>query len=141
MKAPHFLRLAQIDEQHFITGCRHGLVHLTWGRSTLRFRRDEFRRLAGLLARAADARSLAAVTVQDGQMRMTCHPDDDCELQVDTLVLLLSPDEFQNLLQAAQEAVQYLDQFLASGAWDEPEPDDALPAPPEPFRRFPFSEN
>lgn len=138
MRAPRFLRLAQIDEQHFITGCRHGLVHLTWGRSTIRFRRDEFRRLAGLLALD---RSLGSAMAQDGRMRITFRQDDDCELQVGALVLLLNSDEFQDLLQAAQEAVQRLDKFLASGAWDDPEPDDALPDASEPFQQFPFSHN
>ena len=92
MRAPHFLRLAEIDERRFINACRHGLVHLTWSRITLRFSRDEFRRLAGLLARSAD--TLPPSSARDGRMQVTCTSDGGCELQLGSLRLALSPDEF-----------------------------------------------
>jgi hypothetical protein len=56
------------------------------------------------------------------------------------LVLLLSPAEFQEFVQANREAVRRLDEFLASGAWDSEEEE-----PPEDFteqlRKNPFSLN
>jgi hypothetical protein len=139
MRTPHFWRLAQIDEQHFITACRHGLIHLTWGRTTIRFSREDFRQLAGLLERTTDI--LPPSSAHHGEMRVTCRLDEDCELQLGSLILLLSPDEFQDLVQAAHEAIRRLDKILASGVWDRKEPEDATPSSSEWIQRTPFSEN
>ncbi len=139
MRAPDFLQLARIDGQRFIAACRHGLVHLTWRRTTIRFSRDGFRRLAGLLERAADA--LPPSTARDGEIRVTCRLDEDCELQVGSLVLLISPAEFQALVKAASEAMRRLDQILDSGVWDRGPAEDAPPGVLEQFRRFSFSRN
>jgi hypothetical protein len=139
MRAPNFVRLAQIDDQGFISACRHGLVHLTWGRTTTRFTREEFRRLAGLVDRAADA--LAPASAHDGELSVTCRLDGDCELRAGPLVLLLSPEEFQALASAVREAVRRLDQILASGTWDVEEPEDDEPGFLEQIRRNPFSLN
>ena len=102
MRTPYFMRLVRIDDQHFITACRHGLIHLTWGRTTTRFSRDEFRRLAGLLKRAAG--DLPPTSTRDGQLRVTVRLDDDCELQMGSLILLLTPAEFQSLRAPARIA-------------------------------------
>jgi hypothetical protein len=139
MKMPHFLRLAQVDDQRFITACRHGLVHLTWERTTIRFTRDEFRRLAGLLARAADA--LAPASFHDGQLSVTCRLDEDCEFRMGPVVLLLSPADFQALGQTVRKAVQQLDEILTSGAWDQPSLEDAPSGILEQLQRVPFSRN
>jgi len=111
MRAPSFMQLARIDERRFITACRHGLVHVTWGRITLRFSREEFKRLGGLVERAADA--LPPDSVHDGALRVTYRLDEDCELRVGPLALLLPPAEFQAFIQAVREAVHRLDQILA----------------------------
>jgi hypothetical protein len=139
MRAPHFLRLAEIDEQRFINACRHGLVHMTWSRITVRFSRDEFRRLDGLLARAAAAPPPSSA--RDGRMQVTCSSDEDCELQVGSLRLALSPNEFQTLGRAVQEAVDQLDKILDAGMWDEKEPAAAPPTILEHLRRYHFSDN
>ena len=139
MRTPHFLRLAEIDEQHFITACRHGLVHLTWDRTTARFTRDEFRQLAGLLDRAVDAR--LPCTVRDGLLRVTIREDEDCELQLGPLVLLLTPAEFESFAQAIPEALRRLDNILASGVWDRQEPNDTPSDPLQQPYRNPFSNN
>jgi hypothetical protein len=139
MRAPNFVRLAQIDELGFITACRHGLVHLSWGRSTTRLTREEFRRLAGLVDRAADA--LPPASAHDGELSVTCRLDGDCELRAGPLVLLLSPEEFQALAGAVREAVRRLDEILASGTWDAEEPEDDQPGFLEQMRRNPFSPN
>jgi hypothetical protein len=139
MRAPHFLRLAEIDERRFINACRHGLVHLTWGRITVRLSRNEFRRLAGLLARSAD--TLPPGSARDGGMQVTCSLDEDCELQLGSLRLALSPDDFRALGRAVRQAVEQLDKILDAGMWDEGEPEDAPPTIIEHFRRHRFSEN
>ena len=139
MRAPNFVRLAQIDDQGFISACRHGLVHLTWGRTTTRFTREEFRRLAGLLDRAADA--LPPASAHDGELSVTCRLEGDCELRVGPLVLLLSPEEFQALAGAVREAAGRLAQILASGTWDAEEPEEDEPSFLERIRRNPFSLN
>jgi hypothetical protein len=139
MRAPHFIRLAQIDEQRFITGCRSGVVHLTWGRVTLRFADREFRRLAELLDEANRAEHLASL--REGSLSVTCRRDEECELGMGPLSLLLSPSEFQDLVRATREAVEHLDGVLASGAWDEPQREDSPPGPIGPLSRTPFSEN
>jgi hypothetical protein len=139
MRGPNFVRLAQIDDQGFISACRHGLVHLTWGRTTTRFTREEFRRLVGLLDRAADA--LPPASAHDGELSVTCRLDGDCELRAGPLVLLLSPEEFQALVGAAREAVRRLDRILAAGTWDAEEPEDDEPSFLEQLRRNPFSPN
>ena len=139
MRAPHFLRLAEIDERRFINACRHGLVHLTWSRITVRFSRDEFRRLARLLARSAD--TLPPSSARDGRMQVTCSSDKDCELQLGSLGLALSPDEFHALGEAVQEAVEQLDTILDAGMWDEGETEDDPPTIIDHFRRHRFSKN
>ena len=138
MRAPYFVKLAQIDEQHFIAACRHGLVHLTWERATIRFSRDEFRQLSGLLERAVDAR-LASV-MQEGEIVVIRHLNQNREVQVGSSGLLLSSGEFQVLVEAVAEAVRRLDEILASGVWDqEPEPPQVSFL--EQLRRASFSEN
>jgi hypothetical protein len=139
MRTPHFLKLAQVDDQHFITGCRNGIIHLTWGRATTRFGTEEFRWLADVLGRAAGAMSPASI--RDGELRVTYRPEDDCEVQVGPLILLLCPPEFQEFLKAVQEAVARLDEILASGVWAKREPEDTPPGFLEQLRRIPFSRN
>jgi hypothetical protein len=139
MRTPHFLRLAQIDETRSISGCRHGLVHLTWGRATIRFARDEFRRLAGLLARAGD--SLGSSFLREGEMEITFQPEGECKLRAGAAVLLLSTSEYRDLERAAREAVERLDDILSSGMWDRQEPEEDSQDFWEPLRRNIFSEN
>jgi hypothetical protein len=100
MRAPHFVILAQIDPQHSISACRHGMVHLTWARITVRFVKDEFQRLAGLLQRAAD--NLPPSSVRDGNLWVTSRPDEDCEIRMGSLVLLLAPTEFHEFARLTQ---------------------------------------
>ena len=139
MRAPHFFRLAEIDERRFINACRHGLIHLTWIRITVRLTRDEFRRLAGLLARSAD--TLPPGTARDGSLRVTHSADGGCELQLGPVKLTVSSEEFRALVGAVQEAVEQLDEILNSGIWDREEPEDAPLTIVEHFRRHRFSEN
>jgi len=146
MRAPNFIQLAWLDEQHFITSCRHGLVHVTWGRSTIHFSREEFRRLAGLLQRVANA--LPPLDVQDGEIRVTCRLDEDCELRIGSLILLLSPANpstpraaFPAFVQAVAEAVRHLDEILASGIWDRRDEEEAPPDILQQLRRVSFSRN
>lgn len=139
MRAPSFMQLARIDGRRFITACRHGLVHLTWGRATVRFSRDDFRRLAGLVERAADA--LPPATLSDGDLRATFRQGEDSELQVGALVLLLEGGEFQAFAIIAREAVRQLDRFLTSGGWDRDESDEGPPDILQQLSRTPFSMN
>jgi hypothetical protein len=138
MRAPHFVRLAQIDEQRFISACRHGLVHLTWGRATLRLLRDEFRSLANLLEQVAEAEPPSSA--QDGKLEVRARLDGDGELRVEAFLLLLSPEEFQQFTKTARKAVTRLDRFLASGAWDSDEEETASDFG-DPIQRTPFSKN
>jgi hypothetical protein len=139
MRVPHFVRLAQIDDQRFISACRHGLVHLTWGRATLRMLRDEFRSLANLLERVDQAQ--APTTAREGEIEVCARLDGDGELRVGTLVLLLSPDELRQFARSTREAVARLERLLASGIWARSEEDAATPDSGAPFQRTPFSEN
>ena len=139
MMNPHFLPLAKLDDQHFIAACRHGIVHLTWGRVTVRYRKDEFRRLAGLLDRAGEA--LPPTSLRDGEIRVTCRLDEDCELKMGSLVLLLSPSQFQEFCRVAVESVDRLEDLQTSGAWDRDDPEEAPSDFTEQFRQNPFSPN
>jgi len=139
MRAPHFFRLAEIDAHRFINACRHGLIHLTWIRITVRLNRDEFRRLAGLLARAANA--LPPGTLRDGSLQVTYSEDRDCDLQLGAVKLAISYKDFRALAEAVQEAVEQLDEILDSGIWDREEPGEAPLTIIEHFRRHRFSEN
>jgi hypothetical protein len=139
MMMPHFLTLAQLDDQHTISACRHGIIHLTWGRITARFHRDEFRRLVGLLERAVDA--LPPAQISEGELRVTTHRDQDCEVQVGPVILLLSESRLQEFSQVAKGAIQRLDEILASGAWERDQPEDAPANILERFQRVPFSRN
>jgi hypothetical protein len=132
------MRLAQIDEERFIGACRHGLVHLTWARATVRFSRDEFRRLVALLNRAASAGPPA--TFHDGDLRATSRLDAVSELSAGSWILQLSPDEWHEFTGAAREALHRLDEILASGMWNG-EPEDAQSRVFEGIRRVPFSKN
>jgi hypothetical protein len=138
MLRPYFVTLALLDQQHFIATCRNGLVHLTWGRATIRFTRDEFPRLARLLEYAAGTRPPA--TFRDGAVCITTRPDEDCELQLGSLVLLLPRDEFQRFAQAVQDATHSLDQFLAQGGFHE-EPGEPEPGLLEQLKKPSFSKN
>lgn len=139
MRAPHFVRLAQIDERRFISACRHGLVHLTWGRATLRLLRDEFRSLANLLDRATEDQPPSSA--RDGKIEVRARIDGDGELRVEAFLLLLSPEEFQQFTTTVREAVTRLDRFLASGVWDSDEEEDTASDFGDPIQRTPFSEN
>jgi hypothetical protein len=139
MRAPHFVVLAQKDQQHFVNACRHGVVHLTWERITIRFTKDEFQRLAGLLEQAAD--NLSPNSARSGNLRVTARLDDECEIQMGSLVLLLSPTEFRDFAQVIAEAIESLERFIASGIWDREEPEDTQPGPLEQIRQIPFSRN
>jgi len=139
MRTPHFMRLAQIDETRSISGCRHGLVHLSWGRTTIRFARDEFRQLAGLLSRASD--SLSPSFVREGELEITYQPENECRVQVEAVVLLLSPGEYRELERAARDALARLDEILSSGMWDREETEEGSQDFWEPLRRSPFSDN
>lgn len=139
MRAPHFVRLAEIDEQRFISACRHGLVHLTWGRATVRLMQDEFRNLATLLEGVA--RTTPPSSARNGQLEVSARLDGDGELRVGAFLLLLSPREFQELTETAQDAVGRLDHLLASGVWDEDEEEDAPTDFRDPIPRTPFSQN
>jgi hypothetical protein len=140
MRTPHFVRLVEIDEHRFISACRHGLVHLTWGRLTVRFARDEFRRVAALLARAVDG--IPPSFVRDGGFRATYRAEEESELRIGPLALLLSADEFVDFAEAAGNASRRLDEILASGMWDrKSESDDRPDSPPSPFSPTRFSDN
>ena len=136
---PNFVRLAQLDDQHFVSACRHGLIHLTWGRVTVRLSRDEFGRLTSLLEEAVTA--LPPISLRDRDLRITSRLDEDCELQLGSLVLLLSPARCAELAQAAQEAQVRLDRILASGVWDKDESEEHAPGLIEQFRQIRFSRN
>jgi hypothetical protein len=120
MQTPHFVTLVRIDRQRHVSACRHGLVHLTWERTTIRFSREEFRRLAALLRRAMDATPPASVS--DGFLHLAHRLDEDSELRIGSLALLLPEGRLEQLVRMGQEAERRLDEILASGAWDE-EPD------------------
>lgn len=140
MRMPHFVRLAEIDKQHFITACRHGLVHMTWGRITLRLSRDEFTELAGMLEQAVEAPGRRSI--RSGDLSVTYRPDEECEFRAGPLALLLPPAEFEKFARLAQEAARHLEKILTSGAWDREEVEDEPPGDSlEVGRRNPFSHN
>lgn len=139
MRIPHFLTLAQIDERRFISACRSGVIHLTWDRATLRLDRQEFRRLAWLLERAADIQP--PTSLRDGDLSVTHRPEGECEFQVGPAVLFLCSDDFRRLTEAAWEAMARLDEILASGAWEQPQEEEGPPEPLDRAGRVPFSRN
>lgn len=139
MRTPHYVRLAQIDAQRFIAGCRHGLIHLTWRRTTIRFTRDEFRHLSNLLQRTAS--KMPPHPLHDGEFQATYRKDDGCELRIGPLVMLLSCQEFEQLARAAREAIRRLDDILDSGAWDRVDSEESTTGFLERLRRNPFSPN
>lgn len=135
----NFLPLAQLDDQHFVTACRHGIIHLTWGRVTMRLSRDEFRRLAALIEKVVDA--LPPISLRDGELRITARLDEDSEFQMGSLVLLLSPAQFQEFACTMQQAVERLDEILASGVWDKQEREPPKISFLEQLRKTSFSRN
>jgi hypothetical protein len=139
MRIPHFLTLAQIDKLHFITACRSGVIHLTWARATVRFDRDEFRHVARLLSQAAGAQPPASL--REGDLCAILRPGEDCEFQMGPIVLRLSPVEFQQLAQIAQEAIDRLDEILAAGVWDQPDEGESPSDTLDPAGQVPFSKN
>lgn len=138
MRAPHFVRLAQIDEHRFISACRHGLVHLTWGRVTLRFRRDEFRQMAEMLTEII--RHAPPVTRRVGVLSISRQFGGDWELRVGPMALHLESEVGEAFALTAQEAVRQLDEVLASGMWDRQEEEEP-PASFEDRLHISFSSN
>ena len=142
MRAPHFITLAQIDRAHFVTACRHGVVHLTWGRTTMRFSHSEFEKLASLVQHVADGPPPASA--QDGELRVISRLEEDSELRVGSTVILLSPGEWRSFNKAMHSAAQHLSAVLSSGAWDDPEEREEREAPSNPLmqlRETRFSDN
>lgn len=125
MNMPHFLKLVEIDDHRFIMACRHGMVHLTWERLTVRFTRDEFRRVAGILTRATDG--LPPVSLQDGGIHVSYRADEESELRFGPLILVLPGDDLVELAEAAREAIHHLDDIIASGVWEREESPDQTP--------------
>lgn len=142
MRAPHFITLAKIDEAHLITACRHGVVHLSWGRASVRFSRGEFERLASLVRKVADAPPPA--TEHERELRVISRIEEDSELRVGPVVILMNPDEWQAFTTAMKKAMRTLSSVLSSGAWSEPDEDEHRGAPPNPLaqlRDANFSDN
>ena len=133
------MQLARIDGHRFVTACRHGLVHVTWGRVTMRLSRDEFRHLTRLLERTED--SLLPSSGRQGEIQVTCRADEDSEVRVGAWILLLSPADLQTFIRVAQQAVHRLDEILASGIWDSEETEDTQPSFLERLRQHTFSDN
>jgi hypothetical protein len=133
------MQLARIDGHRFVTACRHGLVHVTWGRVTMRLSRDEFRHLTRLLERTED--SLLPSSGRQGEIQVTCRADEDSEVRVGAWILLLSPADLQTFIRVAQQAVHRLDEILASGIWDSEETEDTQPSFLEQLRQHTFSDN
>lgn len=140
MRTPQVLRLAQLDDQHFVMACGHGLIHLTWGRATIRMSRDEFRHMGRLLEQAADEDAPPAPTT-DHTTGMVYRADGAWELRFGSLALILTPAELQNLLQVVRRALSQLDAFLAAGFWERKPPEDSYPHIWEETQRSPFSIN
>jgi hypothetical protein len=86
--------------------------------------------------------SVPPISLRDGELRVTFRPEEECELRVGTLVLLLSPAEFEEFAQMAQDALRRLDKILNSGVWerDDSEMDDP-PSLLDQLRQIPFSRN
>jgi hypothetical protein len=152
MRAPHFVTLVRVDGERSIAACRHGIIHLNWGRTTVRMGREEFRRLVDLLARALS--SPHPSSIRDGDMIARFRPDDECELRLrnrpqqrgssrsGSLAFLVPSSEFLELHQATQKAIGRLDKVLASGMWEQDEEEEVPPANPfEQLGRSSFSDN
>lgn len=139
MSGPRFTILARMDDLHFIAACPHGIAHLTWENTTLRFTLDEFQALAHLVERTIAAQ--APIVLTDGNLSVAWQPLDRCELQVGSAALRLAPADFRRLMAIVQEAKRCLDDLTASGKWTEP---DRQGSPPDPFqalKQIPFSRN
>ena len=145
MGAPQFVTLAEVDRQHFITACHHGVVHLTWGRATSRLSHDEFRLLAVLLDRTTKNQSAASAS--QGGLRVTYRHDAKSEVGIEsrdeTWLLVLAPAEFRTFGQAVRAAAQRLAEILSSGVWDKAEDaeEKTPPNPLEQLNRSRFSRN
>jgi len=46
--------LARLDTQKYVSVCARGIIHLTWGMTTFRFRPHDFAHLAQILSEKAD---------------------------------------------------------------------------------------
>jgi hypothetical protein len=95
--------------------------------------------LAGLLEQVEGAASPASV--RGGGLRVTYRPDENCEVQIEALILLLPPRQFLDLARTTQDAARRLDEILSSGVWDEDDAEDAAPDIPGSIGRTPFSKN
>lgn len=152
MRAPHFITLARVDQDHFLAACRRGIVHLTWGNATVRVSHDQLRRLAALLDRTTDDQS--RISIRDRELAVSSWPDGRTGVQIafaagartrdraGSVVLVLTPAELVLLQRALDDSVEQLDRVLASGIWSQDETESDPPAgPPGEAGRFPFSLN
>lgn len=152
MRVPQFITLARVDQERFVSACPRGIVHLSWGCATVRLSHGQLRRLAIVLDRNAGSQD--PVSGCDGELAIALRPDGQTQVQIAfpaasrregstaSVVLVLAPEELALLHQALREAVQRLDQLLASGVWSqegaESEPPDGASGQ---LGRFPFSDN
>jgi hypothetical protein len=85
--------------------------------------------------------ALPPVSLRDRHLRITSPLDGDLELQIGSLILLLSPERSAELAQALQDALGRLDRILASGVWDEEEPEETPSGFLDQLRKTRFSLN
>lgn len=133
------MRLASIDRLRFVTACRHGLIHITWNRITLRLSRAEFKRLTLLLDQVAAGPP--AGRSRDGELRLVWRFDEESELRVGTSILLLVPNEFRAFVAMCRTARDQLEKILESGLWDRDPAEDDPPDILAQFRPYSFSNN
>ena len=105
MEHDHHTILASIDSRRYVSICAHGIVHITWGMTTLRFRPQDF----AYLARVLDEK---AVRPDDAPCQkpicMFSNDENKVTLRILEFGLFLSPPDFLLLVDMVVTALQRL---------------------------------
>lgn len=104
MKPKQTIILAKYDKYHFVTYCRHGVIHVRWGMTTFHLSPDEFVQLIHILEKGRigvvnnEICNETAYLCQDEQGNF--------ELFLDDVRLLLKATDFLHLLRLVQKALE-----------------------------------
>ena len=102
----HYTLLAKGGDNHYIAHCKHDVIHLTWGTATLRFRPQDFTRIAHLLEQGvvgAENREIC-----DGPVCLIQDDSGGFTLMVKNFGLHLDASDFLMLVDLVRTALQQM---------------------------------
>jgi len=102
----HHKLIAKIDQRRYITYCDHGILHLTWGMSTWRFRPQDFVYVTDLLNSGAEF--MAFTELSKGTVKLSQDEQGNISLVINEVGLHLDINSFLSLVEMSNVALKKL---------------------------------